>query len=105
MEQIDRVRDACETIGRDPATMTFSAALVVCCGGDDAEVIPQPPAPSATNPTSCGKNGAAGTPAEVMATLQRWESAGAQRVHLQILDLSDLDHLQMIADSVGPAFA
>ena len=31
-------RAACEAIDRDPATMTFSAALVLCCGADDAEV-------------------------------------------------------------------
>jgi F420-dependent oxidoreductase-like protein len=37
-EQTQRVRTACEAIDRDPSTMTFSAALVVCCGADEAEV-------------------------------------------------------------------
>ena len=37
-KQRDRVRAACEAIGRDPATMTFSAALVVCCGENEAAV-------------------------------------------------------------------
>ncbi|HWS59085.1 MAG TPA: LLM class F420-dependent oxidoreductase, partial [Actinotalea sp.] len=33
-----RVRSACEQIGRDPADLTWSAALVLCVGGDQAEV-------------------------------------------------------------------
>src|SRR5689334_6718526 len=37
-EQADRVRRACDAIQRDPATMLFSAALVVCCGATEAEV-------------------------------------------------------------------
>ena len=36
--QCDRVRTACAAIDRDPATMTFSAALVACVGADEAEV-------------------------------------------------------------------
>jgi len=36
--QTDRVRAACEVIHRDPSTMTFSVALVLCCGADEAEV-------------------------------------------------------------------
>jgi alkanesulfonate monooxygenase SsuD/methylene tetrahydromethanopterin reductase-like flavin-dependent oxidoreductase (luciferase family) len=34
--QRERVTAACEAIGRDPATMIWSAALVVCCGDDEA---------------------------------------------------------------------
>src|SRR5262245_30085050 len=33
----DRVRAACGAIGRDPDTMVFSAAHVLCCGKDEAE--------------------------------------------------------------------
>src|SRR5690606_29050895 len=36
-EQRQRVTEACEAIDRDPATMIWSAALVLCCGADDAE--------------------------------------------------------------------
>src|SRR5256714_6285809 len=34
----DRVRAACEAIGRDPASMVFSAALVLCCGADETHI-------------------------------------------------------------------
>src|SRR6185437_11284302 len=36
-EGCDHVRTACEKIDRDPATMRFTAAVVVCVGRDEAE--------------------------------------------------------------------
>ena len=36
--QYARVRAACEQKGRDPKTLRLSAAQVVCCGADEAEV-------------------------------------------------------------------
>ena len=38
-EQLDRVRAACDKVGRDPSTLTWSACLVLCCGKDEAEVL------------------------------------------------------------------
>ena len=32
----------------------------------------------------------------------QWQEAGAQRIYLQVLDLADLDHLDLIADEVAP---
>jgi F420-dependent oxidoreductase-like protein len=97
--QTDRVRQACEAIGRDPATLTYSAALVLCCGRDETEVERRAAA-IGRKPDELRKNGAAGTPAEVVATLQRWAEAGATRMYLQVLDLSDLDHLGLVAAEV-----
>ena len=48
-------------------------------------------------------NGACGTPAEVADRLGQWAEAGAETAYLQILDLSDLDHLRLIAREVLPA--
>ena len=99
--QTDRVRQACDAVGRDPATMRFSAALVACCGANEAEVRRRAEA-IGRQPDELRTNGAAGTPEEVVATLQRWGEAGATRVYLQVLDLSDLDHLELIASAVKP---
>jgi alkanesulfonate monooxygenase SsuD/methylene tetrahydromethanopterin reductase-like flavin-dependent oxidoreductase (luciferase family) len=99
--QCDRVRAACTEIGRDPSTMIFSAALVVCCGSDDAEVVRRAAA-IGREPDELRTNGAAGTPREVATTLRRWMDAGAQRIYLQVLDLSDLDHLDLVAAEVAP---
>lgn len=102
--QCDRVRSACETIDRDPSTMTFSAALVLCCGADEAEVE-QRAASIGREPAELRANGAAGTPEEVAATIRSWAEAGADRIYLQVLDLADLDHLDIIADNVAPLLA
>jgi F420-dependent oxidoreductase-like protein len=99
--QCDRVRSACEAIDRDPATMTFSAALVVCCGADEAEVERRA-ASIGREPGELRENGAAGTPDEVAATIRSWAEAGAERIYLQVLDLADLEHLDIIADDVAP---
>jgi F420-dependent oxidoreductase-like protein len=100
VEQCDRVRAACGDIGRDPASMTFSAALVACVGLDDEEFAIRAAA-IGREPDELRENGAAGTPDELRATIDRWEAAGAQRIHLQVLDLSDLDHLDLIAATLA----
>ncbi len=100
-EQCDRVRSACEEIGRDPGSIVHSAALVLCCGKDEAEVERRATA-IGRDVDELRKNGAAGTPAEVVENLQKWQSAGADRMYLQMLDLSDLDHLSLIAAEVAP---
>ena len=102
--QCDRVRAACTSIDRDPATMTFSAALVTCVGADEAE-LSRRAAAIGREPEELRENGAAGTPEEVAATIRRWADAGADRIYLQILDLADLDHLDLIAAEVAPLLA
>lgn len=104
VEQCDRVRAACEAAGRDPGTMTWSAALVVCAGADEAEVARRAAA-IGREPAELRQNGVAGTPEECAETLRRWAEAGAQRIYLQVLDLADLDHLDLIAESVAPLLA
>lgn len=100
-QQCDRVRAACETIGRDPGSMTYSAALVVCVGKNDAEI--------ARRAASIGRevdelraNGLCGTPAEAVSRLKEWSAAGAQRIYLQVMDLHDLEHLDIVAEEVMP---
>jgi alkanesulfonate monooxygenase len=101
VEQRRRVAAACEAIGRDPATLTWSAALVACVG-DDATAVQRRAAAIGREPGELRENGVAGTVAEAVATLARWIEAGAERIYLQILDLSDLDHLELLAKEVAP---
>lgn len=100
-QQCGRVHDACEAIERDPGTMVFSAALVLCCGEDDA-AFTRRAAAIGRAPDELRQNGAAGTVEEVAATLRRWRDAGAERLYLQVLDLADLDHLRLVAAEVVP---
>ena len=97
--QCDVVRRACEAEDRDPGDLTYSAALVACAGADDDEVARRAQA-IGREPAELRANGVAGTPDEVRATIDRWSTAGAQRLYLQILDLADLDHLDTLAEAV-----
>ncbi|MGI6872670.1 LLM class F420-dependent oxidoreductase, partial [Amycolatopsis sp. 3B14] len=48
-------------------------------------------------------NGLAGTVDEVVDKIGRYrEATGVTRLYLQVLDLSDLDHLELIASKVAP---
>jgi F420-dependent oxidoreductase-like protein len=95
------VREACEEAGRDPGSMAYSSALVVCVGGDEAEVGRRAAA-IGREVDELRAHGVAGTPAEAVDVLGRYAEAGAQRVYLQMLDLADLDHLDVVAADVVP---
>jgi F420-dependent oxidoreductase-like protein len=95
----DRVRAACADVGRDPASLRWSAVLVLCCGRDEAE-FRRRAAAIGREPDELRKNGVAGTPAECVATLSRYAEAGVERAHLQTLDLDDLDHIELVAAEV-----
>ena len=99
--QFIRVRAACAQIGRDPGTLGLSAAQVVCCGADEAEVVRRAEA-IGRDPGELRAHGAAGTPDEVAERLLAFGAAGAGTIYLQVLDLDDLDHIRLIADRVVP---
>jgi F420-dependent oxidoreductase-like protein len=99
--QFARVRAACERAGRDPATLGLSAAQVVCCGVDDAELARRAKA-IGWGVDDLRTHGAAGTPEQVVERFQALGAAGADTVYFQILDLSDLDHLRLLGESVLP---
>jgi F420-dependent oxidoreductase-like protein len=94
------VREACDAAGRDPASMVYSSAVTVCVGRDDAEVARR--AEAIGRGGGFGASDVGGTPAQVVDTLGRYADAGASRIYLQVLDLHDLDHLDLIAAEVAP---
>jgi F420-dependent oxidoreductase-like protein len=95
--QFARVRDACAEIGRDPGELVYSAAQVLCVGRDEAEVARRAAA-IGRDVAELRVSGMAGTVEEVTAKLGRWEEAGVQRVYLQVLDLTDLEHVALAAE-------
>ena len=97
----ERVQRACLEIGRDPGTLTLSAAQVLCLGEDDATVRRRAAA-IGREPDELRANGLAGTPEEVLERVHAFASAGATRLYLQVLDLSDLEHLADVARLVMP---
>jgi F420-dependent oxidoreductase-like protein len=97
----DRVRQACTGIGRDPATLRWSAAQTLCCGRNDAEVSRRADA-IGESVAELREDGLAGTPGEVLEKMGRFAATGVDRFYLQVLDLTDLDHLRLVAEEVLP---
>ncbi|MET7640980.1 LLM class F420-dependent oxidoreductase [Streptomyces sp. NPDC005438] len=100
-QQFGRVREAAREHGRDADELVYSNALVACVGRDEDQIARRARAIGREVP-ELRENGLAGSPAEVVDKLGHYREAGASRVYLQVLDLHDLDHLELIADQVAP---
>ncbi|MFD3426940.1 LLM class F420-dependent oxidoreductase [Nocardia fluminea] len=96
--QFDRVRAAVRAAGRTDE-LIYSNALVACVGRTDAEVARRAAA-IGREVDELRTNGLAGSPAEVVDKIAHYREMGASRIYLQILDLADLDHLELIAAEV-----
>ncbi|WP_405487875.1 LLM class F420-dependent oxidoreductase [Streptomyces sp. NBC_00096] len=97
--QFGRVRAAAEEAGRKPGDLVYSNALVVCVGKDDAEVARRAAA-IGREVDELKANGLAGSPAEVVERIGAYGAVGSSRLYLQLLDLGDLDHLELISAQV-----
>ncbi|MEV6552443.1 LLM class F420-dependent oxidoreductase [Streptomyces sp. NPDC051597] len=97
--QFGRVRTAAQSAGRNPDDLVYSNALVVCVGKNDAEVARRAAA-IGREVEELKANGLAGSPAEVVEKIGAYEAIGSSRIYLQVLDLDDLDHLELISTQV-----
>lgn len=98
-KQFGRVREAAKAAGRGADDLVYSNALVVCVGKDDAEVARRASV-IGRDVEELKANGLAGSPAEVVDKLGRYGEIGASRIYLQVLDLNDLQHLELISSQV-----
>ncbi|NYH50576.1 MULTISPECIES: LLM class F420-dependent oxidoreductase [Nocardiopsis] len=95
-----RTRAAVGALGRR-APMVYSAAQVLCVGKDEAEVARRAERIGREVP-ELRENGLAGTPDELVEKIGLFAAAGAERMYLQMMDMSDLDHLELVASQVVP---
>jgi F420-dependent oxidoreductase-like protein len=93
-----RVREACEAAARHESSMIYSAAHTVCCGRSRAEVDRRAAA-IGRKPDDLAL---VGTPDEIVEKIKNFADIGAEHFYLQVLDLDDLDHLELIATEVLP---
>ena len=96
-QQFGRVREACAVTGRD---LVFSAAQILCCGHD--EEVRRRAGAIGRDADELRANGLAGTPAELVDKIGRFAEIGATRLYLQVMDLSDLAHIELVAAEVAP---
>lgn len=97
--QFGRVREAAEAHGRKAGDIVYSNALVACVGKDDASVARRAAA-IGREVDELKADGLAGSPAEVVDKIGRYAELGATRFYLQILDLDDIEHLELISSEV-----
>jgi alkanesulfonate monooxygenase len=96
-----RVRHACESAGRDPASLDLSVTLTTVCGADRAEVQRR----GAVSPPQFEAADLAGSPEDICESLARYVELGAARAYLRILDLRDVDQVELLGATVLPAFS
>ena len=97
----ERARAACGALGRDPQSLTYSIAQVVCCGRTDAEVARRAAA-IGRKVDELKVNGLAGTPGELVEKIASFAEIGTGTLYFQVLDLADLEHLELLAAEVMP---
>jgi alkanesulfonate monooxygenase SsuD/methylene tetrahydromethanopterin reductase-like flavin-dependent oxidoreductase (luciferase family) len=101
-EIIERVTAAVSDAGRAAESIRFSAAFLACAGRDDAEVARRADAIERDAGELRDESPLVGTPAEIVDNLGAWAQLGIQRVYVELLDMSDLAHLELFADEVMP---
>jgi F420-dependent oxidoreductase-like protein len=93
----ERVRAAAAESGR---SLRYSAAQVLCVGKDEAEFRRRAEA-IGREPEDLRETAVAGTPQEAIDRIGEFADLGATRIYLQVLDLSDLDHLALVSAEIA----
>ena len=94
----ERVRAAAHRYGR---SVTLSAGIVVALGRTDEEAQRRAAplnAPTALPP----EDPVIGSPDRLVQRIGEFAAIGATRVHLRVIDMSDLAHVELIASQVLP---
>jgi F420-dependent oxidoreductase-like protein len=107
-QQFERVRQASQQVGRASAggrSLRFSLGVLVACGRTDAEARHR--AEGLYEPGSAlpPEDPLIGTPDQLVDRIGQIAGIGADRVYLRLPDLTDLDHLALLADRVLPQVA
>ncbi|MDG1845856.1 MAG: LLM class F420-dependent oxidoreductase [Acidimicrobiales bacterium] len=102
IRQRDLVREACETISRDPDDLTYSVAQVICTAENEADLVRRSLA-IGRQADELKENAIAGTPEEAIAKIEEYRAAGASKIYLQVWDEDDLDHISLIAEQILPS--
>jgi F420-dependent oxidoreductase-like protein len=100
--QFERVASALADAGRSPGSLTYSAAFVVCAGRDEQEIARRAAAIGREVDELRSNSPLVGTPGEIADKLGAYREIGVQRAYLQVLDMSDLDHVDFFAAEVIP---
>ncbi|WP_281156338.1 LLM class F420-dependent oxidoreductase [Streptomyces sp. HYC2] len=99
-----RVAEACDRTGRADTgrpPLVLSAGVVVAIGRTDAEAQRRA-APLHVKSALPPEDPVVGSPAQLVERIGEFAAIGAGRIHLRLTDLTDLDHLELVASEVLP---
>lgn len=103
-EAFEAVRATAERAGRPADSIVYSVAKTTAVGRTDTEFRTRADRIGRDAPY-LAEHGLGGTVPQVTDHLARLAELGVSRVYLQILDLSDLEHLELIAQEIVPQFS
>jgi F420-dependent oxidoreductase-like protein len=101
-EAFARAREACERIGRDPATLKLSVALPTIAGPDDRTLRRRAEATGRSLEEFRAADTICGTAHDIAAKVGRLVELGAQRIYFQTVDMRDLDQTAYLGAEVLP---
>ncbi|MGY3129241.1 F420-dependent oxidoreductase-like protein [Agrococcus sp. UYP33] len=108
--ELDRIRPLFAALDRaieraERTTPVVRSAALVTVVGDDEATFARRAAAIGREPAELREHGIAGSRAEVEDRLGALADDGVERVYLQVLDMTDLDHLDEIAAFAGVSAA
>lgn len=95
-DMVEVVRAACEDADRDPDELVWSNAQRCVVGADEDEFTRRAEAIGG-DPAKLRDGGVCGTPDEARERLDDLAERGCERVYLQTIDVTDLEHLELLA--------
>ena len=98
--QAERVRSACESLERNPESMVFSSAQVLCIGKTEEELLKRSKR-IGRELSELRENGVAGTLDEAHERINSFQRLGVSRMYFQVLDEDDLDQVSLLAELIG----
>jgi F420-dependent oxidoreductase-like protein len=105
-----RLDEACDAEGRDPATLPLSVMTGFLIGADAGDLRRRAERLAGRDEDADGllerlrRHGVAGTPDEIVERLRAYDEAGVVRVMLQHLLHDDLEPVELLGREVVPAF-
>lgn len=95
-----RVDECCEQVERDPSTLTRSVTIAVVTGANTLEIERR--VEQLGGRQALEGRAVIGTPQDCVQRLGEFLAVGANRVHIQLFDLRDLDLVALLGDDVRP---
>ena len=101
-EAFARVREACERIDRDPATLKLSVALPTIAAPDEKTLSRRAEATGRSLEQFRDGTNICGDATEIAAKVERLIDLGAQRIYFQTVGMRDLDQTAYLGAEVLP---